>query len=33
VQPRSVRVITIESRVGANTSVLARAPQAGLAQR
>ena len=33
VQPRSVRVITIESRVGASTSVLARAPQAGLAQR
>ena len=33
VQPRPVRVITIESRVGANTSVLARMPQAGVVQR
>ncbi|HEX2555986.1 MAG TPA: hypothetical protein VHL98_19995 [Microvirga sp.] len=33
VQPKAVRVITMESRVGANTSALARMPQAGTIQR
>ncbi|MDQ4135016.1 MAG: hypothetical protein M3158_02405 [Pseudomonadota bacterium] len=33
VQPRSVRVITIENRIDGNTSVLARVPQASVVQR